>query len=357
MADKLRLAPIPVPPGETLKEQLEIIGMKQKDLAIRLDMSDKHVNQIINGKAPLLPDTAIKLQSVLGIPSEFWLKLEMRYQNAIAQMKLLEIGEEEKEIAKKIEYSQIASLGWVEPTRKIEEKVQNLKEYFRVADLSIIPRVAANFRKSTAFEASDYALAVWLRKGELIAQDIVVKQYSKSKLKRALPVLRSFTKREPDSFVDEMQALLAECGVAMALVPHLKHTHVNGATKWINREKVLLQVSLKGKYADVFWFTSFHEIGHILFEHSRKEILIDDDQISNEKETQANEFASGVLIPSDKYNYWIAITDLTAENILKFAEEIDIDPGIVVGRLQHDKYLKPYEHNELRRKFEMGEDL
>lgn len=52
-----------VPPGETLKELIEDRGMTQKELADRLDVSPKHVSELINGKVGLTEKIALKLES------------------------------------------------------------------------------------------------------------------------------------------------------------------------------------------------------------------------------------------------------------------------------------------------------
>ncbi len=51
--------------------------------------------------------------------------------------------------------------------------------------------------------------------------------------------------------------------MAFVLLPHLKNSGVNGAVKWINKQKVILAMNDRRKYADTFWFSLFHEIGHV----------------------------------------------------------------------------------------------
>ena len=75
---------MPVPPGEVLEEELEAIGMTQKELAARLDRPPQVVNEIIRGKKTITPETALELEKVLGIPAPFWVNLEATYQMTIA---------------------------------------------------------------------------------------------------------------------------------------------------------------------------------------------------------------------------------------------------------------------------------
>ena len=78
---------IAIPPGETIKEQLEDRDMSQKEFARRMDLSEKHVSRLLNGKVGLTHDTALKLESVLGIKAEFWNNLENRYREKLALVK------------------------------------------------------------------------------------------------------------------------------------------------------------------------------------------------------------------------------------------------------------------------------
>ena len=70
-----------VAPGLTIKEQLQERGMSQGEFALRMGMSEKHISHMINGRVALTADAALRLESVLGIPARFWLKLETIYQD------------------------------------------------------------------------------------------------------------------------------------------------------------------------------------------------------------------------------------------------------------------------------------
>lgn len=76
-----------VPPGETLQEIIDDLGMSQAELANRLERPKKLVNEIIQGKAAITPDTAIQLERVLGLKAQFWLNLEQNYREALARQK------------------------------------------------------------------------------------------------------------------------------------------------------------------------------------------------------------------------------------------------------------------------------
>ncbi len=79
------LSDLPIPPGDVLKEELEARGMTQKELAARLGRPPQAINEIINAKKAITPETAIGLEKVLGIDAQFWTNLEADYRMVLAR--------------------------------------------------------------------------------------------------------------------------------------------------------------------------------------------------------------------------------------------------------------------------------
>ncbi len=350
-----KVAPIPVLPGATLLEQINIWDMTQKELSLRLGISTKHLNEIIKGKSQITSETALKLESVLGLPASFWIGLEASYQEAITRSNNLIIDEKEQEIVKAINYAEIAKYGWVENTKAIRTKIENLRDFFGIANLVYIPKlIPIAFRKSTKYASSEYALATWLRKGEITAQERQTDRYMKSKLKKAIPKIRKLTLKPYEKVLDSLTQLLADCGIALVIVPHISNIHANGAVKWINTEKVLLQLSLKGIYTDIFWFSLFHEIGHIYLEHKKKETIIDIPDLDSEIEKEADDFAKNILIPENEYSRFISSGIFTKHSIVEFADKTVMHKGIIVGRLMHDKKINFDQFHDLRERYKQN---
>jgi hypothetical protein len=139
------------------------------------------------------------------------------------------------------------------------------------------------------------------------------------------------TREAPETFEPEMKRLCAEAGVAIAMVPEMKKVPWNGATKWLSPRKAMILLCLRGKGEDKFWFSFFHEAGHVLHD-SRKDLLINDGSIKDQRETRANQFASEFLI-SSKYNDDVQNIS-SHDEIVKLAQQLGIAPGIVAGRYQ-----------------------
>lgn len=138
--------------------------------------------------------------------------------------------------------------------------------------------------------------------------------------------------------------------VAVVLVPEFPKLRVCGATRWLSSEKALIQLSLFYKRDDQFWFSFFHEAGHILL-HGKREIFVEQTKAATDREEiEANKFAADFLIPMDAYRPFVQAGDFSKAAIVTFAEDLEISPSIVVGRLQHEKLIKFHERNELHTK-------
>lgn len=342
-----------VPPGETLLENLEAIGMSQAELADRTGRPKKTINEIIKGKAAITPETALQLERVLGTPAGFWNNLERNYQETLARINEQKSLHRQINWLKKMPVNTLVKMGWV---KKYSDKVQQLQDvlnFFGVASPEQWETrwmgEQVSYRTSKVFLNDPYATASWLRKGELIAQKITCKSFDASKFENVLSDIRQLTLKSLDVFQSEIIRLCAETGVAVAFVPEIPKIRASGATWWVNPNKAVIQLSLRYKTDDQLWFSFFHEAGHILL-HGKKEVFIEGDG-ENSKETEADKFASDFMIPSKQYRQFILSERCSRADIQKFASELGIAPGIVVGRLQHDNKLPHSFCNDLKKRF------
>jgi HTH-type transcriptional regulator / antitoxin HigA len=334
-----------VPPGETLRETIDAMGMNQAELAARTGRPKKTINEIIVGKAAITAETALQLERVLGVPASFWNNLEFNYRETIARLK------EDQALAKHAEWTNafplkaLAKLGWIKAADSPVGWLKELLNFFGVAGVAewkaVWNKPEAAFRKSSAYQADPFAVSAWLRRGEMEASTSIAKPYNHTLFRGALEGIRTLTGQGPDVFQPRMQTACAEAGVVVRFIPELPGTHIHGAARWLKTNKAFIQLSLRGKSDDHLWFTFFHEAAHILKEE-RKEVFIDtevgacDAADSGDRENEANCFAEESLIPPGKYRQFLSSGQFTTDSIKRFARDINVAPGIVVGRLQHE---------------------
>jgi len=342
-----------VPPGETLSETIEAIGMTQADLAARTGRTLKTINEIIKGKAPIRPKTALQLERVLGVPASFWNNREHNYREALARIE--EKGRLKSQVRwlKELPVSAMVRLGWI---RGFQDKVRQLQEllnFFGVASPDQWEELWGGkevaFRKSPAFQSNPGAVAAWLRKGEVDATRLRCAPFDESKFRAALSRIRALTVEPPEIFQSELIRLCAEAGVAVVFTPELPGTRVSGATRWLSPERAMIQLSLRYKTNDHLWFTFFHEAGHILL-HGKRDVFLESEKSEDGKEKEADRFASNVLIPATEFQKLVERRGRGQRDICDFAEKLGIAPGIVVGRLQHDRIIPRSYFNDLKKR-------
>lgn len=342
---------IATPPGATIKEQLEDRGMSQKEFASRMGMSEKHISHLIHGDVQLTPDVAYKLEMVLGVPAKFWNNLESIYREKLAKADAENAMDADKELSKKFPYNEMVKNGWLPESRKPEDRVMILRKFFEVVQLkkleneSLIPAIAC--RRLSITEKSDFALIAWAQKAKIDARRIQTAHIDLNSLSEQLTKIRAMTVQDPADFCDSLCKLLANCGIALVFLPHIGGSFLHGAT-FYDKNKIVVGLTLRGKDADKFWFSLFHELGHILLGHLNQSAGID-----QSAEADADQFAKDVLIPQTDFDEFISKKLFTKEAVVNFSKKIGIDPGIVVGRLQKENYIQFSWYNDLKSKYEL----
>jgi HTH-type transcriptional regulator/antitoxin HigA len=347
------------PPGETLIETLEALGMSQAQLADRTGRSKKMINEIIKGKAPITPKMSIELERVLGVPASFWNNRERHFREYLARRDERDQLEKHVSWLKNVPVRKMAKSGWIRTFKDQIDQLSEVLKFFGIASPEQWPALEQGylggvaFRRSAAFESDPNALVSWLRQGEVEAKGIQCESFDAKRFRSVLLQVRALTQTLPEVFQPDLVRLCAACGVAIAFVPELPKSRVCGATRWIKPEKALIQLSLRYKTDDHLWFSFFHEAGHILI-HGKREVFIEGASPGkdNPKEDEANAFAAETLIPLKALNQFLRRDQFGKTAIKRFASQLGIAPGIVVGRLQHDGHLPQSHCNDLKRRFE-----
>jgi HTH-type transcriptional regulator/antitoxin HigA len=341
-----------LPPGETLAEVLEEAGMTQAELATRTGLSTKHINQIVNAGASITPDTALLLERATGVRARVWNNLEIAYREHLSRQ------EEAAELVQDVSWldqlpiKELIKRGLITASSDPVQLVRGACQFFGVANRAAWDAVwhkPTAYRTSRAFTSDPGAVAAWLRIGEIKAASIDCSPFDRAGLTELLPRLRSLTTEpQPAMWHPTLTSLCAEVGVAVVLEPEIPGARINGAARWLAPDKALVQLSLRHRSNDIFWFTLFHEIGHLLM-HSKKDTFLNDTGAHSGVEQEADGFAGQVLIPRQFEAELAAVHSL--DDVKSLAARIGVAPGVVVGRLQHDGRWPYNRGNDLKQRF------
>lgn len=337
-------------PCETLVEKLDEIGMGPKEFAVRTGKPEKTISAVLSGDSSITPEMAVMFENVLKIPARFWLENQRQYDEYVARKKRTTVIEEAVEWAKCFPYAQMAKFGWVAASRNVEEKVEELFRFFGVSgqkaweNYYFEQKLKLSFRISLKHTSEPYAVSAWLRQGELLASAMKVASYDERKFDGGLPAIKNLMAEQPRNFFPQLQALCAEAGVKLLYIPCLPKAPVSGSSRWVN-DTPLIQLSARYKQNDRFWFTFFHEAGHILM-HGKKYISLENIGFSDadpEKEQEANDFAEEWTFSKEQEKEVRAALPLDEDGIIEFANKFNTHPAMIIGRLQHLDLI-PFSH-------------
>lgn len=323
------------PPGATISDFLEDQGRALEDFIRDIGRPQRDARRLLEGTLPITEEIANSLSETLGATTEFWLSRERQFQDAIARQL-----SSERWLAS-MPFNDMSRFGWLRPAQSKKDKIDACLEHFGVPTVlewmskyEGRERLVA-FRTSAAFTSEEGAVLAWLRKGEIEAAKIKCAQWDREMLREALPRLRALTRiKNPQEFIPHLVNICAECGVAAVIERAPKGCRASGATQLLSSNKALLMLSGRYRSDDHFWFTFFHEVGHLILHDMQSLFLEGEDLCSGQQEEEANTFSSNLLIPAESQATMRALP-LDKKAVIRFARSIGVSPGIVVGQLQH----------------------
>ena len=327
-------------PGNTINDILKQKNISFENFANIINKDINYIRKLILGDVLITPELAKKLEDNLGATSNFWLKRESQYRESINRL----TSHEEEKWLKELPVREMKKLGWISD---IKYSANNFFAFFDVSDIwawkskyrDLVK--STSFRSSYTFDSNFLSVCTWLRKGEIESNKIECKKFDPILFKQQLFEIKKLIKRKhPKDFINELKVLCAECGVAVSLVPTPKGCTASGATRAMDNDRIMLLLSFRYLSDDHFWFTFFHEAGHILL-HDKGNLFIEEDGhdgLDSVEEKEANNFSSNMLIPNNEREKLKNIP-LTKVGIVKFAVTNGISPGIVVGQLSMVKVL------------------
>ena len=328
------------PPGEFLREELEAREWSQQALADILDRPPRLISELIAGKRAITPETAKGLAEAFGTSPEYWMNLESQYQ--LSKVKLPNNNVARKgRLYEKFPVREMLRRGWVRASENIDVLEQRFCAFFSIPDMSVEPQLCHSAKKTDArLDASPLQLA-WLFRVQAMASQQVVQGYSRAKLLAAVERLKTLT-LSPEE-VRHVPRILAEAGVRLVIVEPMAGSKMDGACFWLDGNKPVIGMTLRFDRIDNFWFVLRHEIEHVLREDGKaKNHAVIDTDVGEDKadlpecERLANAAGAEFCVASAELESFIARVQpyFSEEKVLRFAQQLGVHPGLVVGQLQ-----------------------
>ena len=337
------------PPGEFVQDEIDARDWTQTDLADILGRNVRLVNEIVNAKRGITPETAKGLAAAFGTTAHLWLSLQAAYD-------LSHVREAGDSIARRARLYSVAPVKdlvrrhWLEPSGNIEILEKRITDFFGIKSLEeeLVPRLHAA-RKPTPYDSASPAQVAWLRRAEQLAPAVIAEPYSPRRFPMLVGEVQKLLQNPEDT--RHLPRVLADYGVRLLVVEPLPQTKIDGACFWMNSKTPVITLSLRYDRIDYFWYTVAHELGHVKNQDGAMDIELLErnghmpDEIP-ESETEADAFATEMLIPQSELESFVArVSPLySGLRIRGFATRIGVHPGIVVGQLQHRDEITYAQH-------------
>lgn len=336
-----------VPTGNIIKEYLEANFISQKELSERINISEKHISNVLKGKNRLTEEFALKLEKVLtGVPASYWLNYEMKYRELLAREEELARVEEWdlKTLAKRFKFNEV----FKGLNLSIAEQAIEMLKLLKISDFASFETVYGNLQANFMEDGGDdEAIAIWLNlcenEIEIQNENINDIQYDEQQLKSNIEKFKILSNNNKTELsINSCRKLCNKLGIYLVICEAISNSKVRGAlTTYKGHPAIYLSGRFKS-HAHI-WFAFMHELGHLILHYNKKDVILsfeDGTDKSPKREKEANLFARNMFIRQESYEKFIALGEYTAASIRSFAKQENTLPEIVVARLQHDEKIR-----------------
>ena len=347
-------------PGETIADILVERGITQAELALRTGVTAAYVSNVIAGKKDISAKFAFALDYALGVPKSFWLNLQANYDAELLEYNEANTVTDEERIAREslkdiVRY--LRRIGKLMPGETKDETILSLRKVFQISNIANLKDVAPAGAFRMANSAVDpYVLGAWVRMCQISANRRSVEtHFDVGRNDSLIAEIKQIMLNHDSGIQNALRAVMAKYGIDFSIVKNFRGAPVQG---YISRKEdgtYQMVVTLRGAFADIFWFSLFHELGHITNGDIRKSGNFVDAGNDEQKERAADLFAANSLLNSEAYARFIENGDLGIESIREFASAQGVLPCVVIGRLQKEKLLDYRYYNEYKIRYRWEE--
>jgi HTH-type transcriptional regulator/antitoxin HigA len=350
-------------PGEHLQEYLLEFGLSQADFARLAGLTPKLVSTILSKSNPVTADTAIRFERVLGLKADIWTGIQADWDLYEARRRDAAARAEAPEASawmKQFPIRELVARGCIPPTRDAGDQMAALLALLGVGTAGAydarVQKLAVHHRQAKRGQSSPHHVFAWLMVGEQRAREMDLPSYQPDRFRDALRAIRELTVEEPAVFEPRMISLCRDAGVAIVFEKPISKTCLFGSARWLSEDRAIIQMSLRMKSNDHFWWTFFHEAGHLVL-HRGMNFADDQNGEGDGVEREADCFAEEELVGTAEFESFCATKPAGGAAISSFAKTVGIHAGIVVGMLQHRGLVEWSQLNWMKARFEWADEI
>ncbi len=329
-------------PGETIADVLEERGITQAELAARTGVSAAYVSNVIAGKKDISANFAFAMEYALGVPKSFWLNLQANYEAELLDANEYQTITDEEKIAREslkdiVKY--LRDKGSMPCGEKKENSILSLRKALQISNIANLKDMvpAGAFRIATKTTINPYVLGAWIRLCQIAGDEEKSEtRFDETKVDELVEEIKSVMCNQKANIQQDLRKIMKKHGIDFSVVRNFRGAPVQGYIAQKGEGLYQMVLTIRGSYADIFWFSVFHELGHIVNGDIGKTTRFIDDGLDKNKEAEADLFARNKLISQDAYQKFLNEKHYNIDSIIKFAKSQNVMPYIVIGRLQKE---------------------
>ncbi len=348
-------------PGETIADVLEERGITQAELASRAGVSSAYVSNVIAGKKGISVNFARGLEYALGVPKSFWLNLQANYESELLEANERQtITEEERLVREDLKdiVKYLREKGIMPRRETKEDSILSLRKILYISNIANLQEMIPGgaFRMAANTSVNRNVLGAWLRLCQIAGENrSIPARFDRKNIGDFIGEIKGIMCRENEDLQGELKHVMERYGIDFSIVRNFRGAPVQGYISQKNDGAYQMVLTIRGAFADIFWFSLFHEIGHIVNGDIGKNDKFIDEGSDREKEMAADLFARDMLLSPEGYKKFIQRGDFSIGAIQDYAESQSVMPYIVIGRLQKEKYLDYNKYGRYKLRYKWGE--
>lgn len=323
--------------GKYLKDYLEFHNISQSEFAMRMGITQKHMNELLNGKTNITLEMAANIERLTGINSSFIINIEN--SKKIKDSILEEYGNIEnikKVINKEYHINELKKNEWINfrDETDILQVCIDILDFLKIKDFKIIKKLEEQvlFKKT----GEDFKkIALWIAHCDEVVKNQKINEYNSCNILFLIKDLKEYAYGNEIN-IEKIKEILNLYGIYFACEKALSGTKVRGCFKVKGRQPAIYVTdNYAGK--DSFFFELFHELGHCKSDYNegKNKVIIDGNQ---EKEKKADKFALEMMINEEIWDR-ISKANLNENELKKISETNKIPMSFIVGRLAKNKEI------------------
>lgn len=321
--------------GSFLKDYLEHYNISQVEFADRLDISTKHLNEILNKNIDISNELMVAISLITDIDINFIIKIEN--SKKIKEYLIKKFGNNLSDYLKRFKINELEKYNWIKFKHKedIYQNAIDILNFLKVRNFEAMNNILEKIMYKKKDDSDETKLLLWITRCNEIADKQEIAEFQSNNFDKILTFLH---KEANNKFnYEKIKTEFNKNGFYFVIEDALPSTKVRGCSK-VRKDKPTIYLTKMYKDKASIYFALYHELGHLKhsYNKAKNKYIIDSDP---SLELIADKFAINQMIDKNSWNKLITSKDIISES-KKISKEKQIPLCFIVRNLAHEGYLK-----------------